>query len=188
MLRLRLTRERHALEKNIPPAQSTTGVANTNSTHFEALLGIHFSIPSPGIKCPIARKSTGTVNTRPIQNFRDRDVISACSALSSAPTVFGSSRMPQIGQSPEWSARFRDVLGTCRSSSAERPPLAQEPCRTLGNRQARRRRFQDASGTCICPRALPLPCRRLHANACAGWCRRHDCGGNARNGSGSSSF
>jgi hypothetical protein len=107
MLRLRLTRERHALEKNMPPAQSTTGVANTNSTRFETLLGIHFSTWSPGIKCPIARKSTGTVNTRPIQNLRDMDRISACSAL----TVFGSSRMPQIGQSLGWSCSISGCIG-----------------------------------------------------------------------------
>lgn len=86
-------------KKNIPPAQSTTGVARTNSIHFETLFGIQRSICNPGIKWPIAMKSTGTVNPRAIQNLRDRDRISACSPLSSAPTVFGSSDMPQIGQS-----------------------------------------------------------------------------------------
>ena len=92
----------------------------------------------------------------------------------------------KLGSRRDGPARFRDASGTCRSSSAERPPLARAPCRTLGNRQACRRRLPDASGTCICRQALSLHCHAFHVHADD--VPRHDHGGNARNGSRSSSF
>ena len=62
--------ERQARPKNIPPAHSTTGVLNRNSSHRETDLGIHCSTGTPGIHWPMARNRTGMVRARPIQNLR----------------------------------------------------------------------------------------------------------------------
>ena len=99
MFRLRFTTERHALAKKIPPAHSTTGVARMNSIHLETFFGMSAPMWTPGIMCPIAMKSTGSVSVSAIQNLRDSARISA-SSPSSPVTVFGSSGIPHFGQSP----------------------------------------------------------------------------------------
>ncbi len=97
MLRLRWTSEAQPRSKNGQPAQSTTGVAKRNC--------------SQGRRSPvIARRTTGTARTRPIQKRR---VMSASSGLGSfaGAGCNGSSAMPQSGQAPGLSLRISGCIG-----------------------------------------------------------------------------
>ena len=101
MLRFQPLKERQPFTKKIPPAQNTTGVAITNSIHFETFLETIPTKETPGIIGSIANSSTGMVSTKPIQNFRERSRISrwACSSARLV-TALGSRGMPHFGQSP----------------------------------------------------------------------------------------
>jgi hypothetical protein len=107
MFGLRLTKDAHIRTKKSHPAQSTTGVANSNSTHGCTDGGSTRCSGAPGIISPIAITKTGTVRTSPIQNLR---VMSESSgfASSSAVAVRGSRAIPQIGHGP---GAFRTISG-----------------------------------------------------------------------------
>src|SRR5438105_3009566 len=96
MLRLRLMMDRQARVKKISPVQRTTGVANANSIHFEIRFGSIDSNSKPGNIGAIAIRTTGTVKTTAIQNFRESDRVSLSSSAPTA-TIFGSSDIPHFG-------------------------------------------------------------------------------------------
>src|SRR4051794_17003207 len=106
MLRCRLSNERQPRTKNGQPAQRTTGVVRTNWIQRDTSPDIQDG--AAGTRCDIARKKTGTVSAAPIQSRRVMSINSESSSGLSAEIVFGSSAMPQIGQSP---GLFRSISG-----------------------------------------------------------------------------
>src|SRR4051812_10227724 len=98
MLRCRLSNDFQPLTRNGQPAQSTTGVVNANWIQREASPESHAG--AFGNRCDIARINTGNVRAAPIQRRRVRSFNSEASSVVPAEIVFGSSAIPQIGQSP----------------------------------------------------------------------------------------
>jgi hypothetical protein len=143
--RLRLTTDRHARIKKIPPAHTMTGVLSNSSSHFDTLCGIQAFRSTNGKYFPIPSIRTGIVRAKPIQNFLLKDLISPASS-SSALIVFGSSGIPQIGQSPDNPVAPANASDRCKSC----------PCRNRLKRHAAfgtvswliGKRSQDASGRC----------------------------------------
>ena len=108
MLRLRVLSEIQARSKNRQPVHSTTGVAKTNCTQFDACWPIYWWRL---VRCaPISSTNTGAVSASAIQNRR---VISASSglAVASADAISGSSAMPQMGHEPGPSCRIWGCIG-----------------------------------------------------------------------------
>src|ERR1700678_888969 len=99
MLRLRLTIERQARTKKIPPHQNTTTVARASWIHWLIVSGTTRSMLTPGSIFPRERNKIGTVRITPNQNFLASDRASESSSASDAAAL-GSSVIPQIGQSP----------------------------------------------------------------------------------------
>src|ERR1700723_859850 len=99
MLRLRFLREAQPRWKNGHPAQTTTGVASTNSIQASSF-GVKANRAYFGpIMADIATIIKGTVSVTLIQNRR---VMERSSGLvsSSAVTLSGSSVMPHFGHAP----------------------------------------------------------------------------------------
>src|SRR4051794_28040179 len=109
MLRWRLSKERQARTKKGQPAQRTTGVVSANWIQRDASPDIHSG--AVGTKCDIARMKTGNVNPAPIQRRRVMSVNSESSSAVVAEMVFGSSAIPQIGQSPGVSRSISGCIG-----------------------------------------------------------------------------
>src|ERR1700730_1534458 len=97
MLRLRVTSDCQPRTKNGHPAQSTTGVVNTNWIQFDSVGSTQLWPPTRWP--PISRKTGGTESTAPIQKRRVMSVSSAFGGASRLATE-GYSAMPQIGQFP----------------------------------------------------------------------------------------
>src|SRR5580693_2072075 len=100
ILGLRLTSEVQKRWKNGQPAQSTTGVANANSTQeSDPDWDVACTAGQFGIIWYMSINIRGAVSARLTQKRR---VMLRSSGLSSATavTVRGSSAMPQIGQEP----------------------------------------------------------------------------------------
>src|ERR1043166_1899449 len=110
MLRWRLSRERQPRTKNGQPAHRTTGVVRTNWIQRDTSPDIQGG--AFGTRCDIARTKTGNVNAAPIQSRRVMSVNTESSSAVAAEMVFGSSAIPQIGQSPGSS---RSISGCIRS-------------------------------------------------------------------------
>ena len=123
MLSCHVRNERQPRSRNGQPAQSTTGVASSASTHCAQVAFIQCGSPAlvahrstaapgsnPGTSSPIANTSNGMVNASASQKRR---VMSRNSGFS--PTVTegasGSSVIPQMGQLPGPTWRICGCIG-----------------------------------------------------------------------------
>src|SRR5690554_2376829 len=104
MFGLRFTTDCQPRMKKGCPAQRTTGVDNTNSTHVCVVMS---NQPSWGPN--MASTVTMTVNGRVHQNLREKSLSSGFS--SSRLGIKGSSAMPHFGQLPGWSCRISGCMG-----------------------------------------------------------------------------
>jgi hypothetical protein len=109
MLRLRVRTERQPRLKNGQPAHKTTGVLRANWIQRDA--SPESQAGAFGKRCDMARRKTGNVSAVPIQKRRVMSINSASSGGLLAEIVFGSSAIPQIGQSPGWSRSISGCIG-----------------------------------------------------------------------------
>src|SRR5947209_9111449 len=109
ILRCRLSKDLQPRTKNGEPAQRTTGVLSANCVQRDASPENHWG--AWGNRCDIARTKTGTVSAAPIQRRRVMSVNSELSSAVPAAIVFGSSAIPQMGQSPGASCSTSGCIG-----------------------------------------------------------------------------
>ena len=100
----------HPRTRNGQPHQSTTGVASTSSSQRAVRSPIQAPTGSPSIG-PMAMTRSGTVSTAPTANRRRKSTSSGFGPSSAAGTPFGSSAMPQIGQSPGPTCSISGCIG-----------------------------------------------------------------------------
>ena len=110
MLRFIVRNERTPRTRNGQPDQRMTGVPSTNSAHIAGYSPIQPRTARPTYS-PIARISSGTVSTKPTQNRRVKSMSSGFGPSSAAGIPFGSSAMPQIGQSPGPTCSISGCIG-----------------------------------------------------------------------------
>ena len=110
MLRLRRATEAAPRSRNGQPAQTTTGVARTSSSHWMVRADSTSASGRPGRTSDIPSARTTAVGAI---DQRRRRVMSTSSGLgaSSSATMRGSSAMPQIGQAPGPSRTTSGCIG-----------------------------------------------------------------------------
>ena len=111
MFGLRFRTDAIARAKKGAPAQSTTGVASTSSSH-----SIQPGRCQPNIS-PIATASSATVKGRAPSSRRCMSFSSGLTG-SSSETVRGSSAIPQMGQEPGASRTICGCIGQTHSTGA----------------------------------------------------------------------
>ena len=98
ILRLRLTTDLTPRTKNGQPDHRTTGVASTSSAQAAIPPPIQLRKGRPTMG-PIVSSRTGIVRAAPIRKRRVKSTSSGLGPVSPTGTPFGSSAMPQLGQS-----------------------------------------------------------------------------------------
>ena len=99
MLRFMVRNDFQPRTRNGQPLQRITGVARTSSAQRAVRSPIQAPMGRPSIG-PMAMTRSGTVSTAPTAKRRRKSTSSGFGPSSPVGTPFGSSAMPQIGQSP----------------------------------------------------------------------------------------
>lgn len=111
MLRRIVRNEVQPRARNGRPLHSTTGVPSTNSAQSDPRSpNTSRTAPKPR-NGPIARASSGIVNTAPIRNLRVKSTSSGFGPSSGIAADASSRAMPQIGQEPGCDRRMSGCIG-----------------------------------------------------------------------------